>query len=243
MKKYPNIRKNLFFLRRTPLHPQWFVFRNEVADLKKIAEKATGRVLDIGCSEQRIRQFLKDQNNYIGLDYYRTATMWYGSKPSVYGDAQKLPFLSRSVDTALLLDVLEHLPYPNKCISEIERVLKVGGKLILQAPYLYPTHDSPLDFHRWTIQGLHRLIEDFDLDIQEAILIGRPLETAALLTNIALCRTFFDSVKNRRLFSIFAFPLLFFIPPINLAAFIISRISGDDDMMPFGHRVICVKKK
>jgi SAM-dependent methyltransferase len=243
VRKYPNIRKSLSFLQHTPLHPQWFVFRKDIANLEQVAEIATGRVLDIGCAYQRIRQFLKGQANYIGLDYYRTAKMWYGSRPTVHGDAQELPFLSQSFDAVVLLDVLEHLPYPDKCISEIERVLKPRGIFILQVPYLYPTHDSPLDFHRWTIQGLYRLVKDYGFEIRETNVFGRPLETAALLTNIAICRNFLELVKNQSVFSIFFFISLFLILPINLAAFIISSISGADDMMPYGHRVICIKEK
>jgi methyltransferase family protein len=37
-------------------------------------------------------------------------------------DAQALRFADQSVGTVLLLDVLEHLPYPHKAIAEAHRV-------------------------------------------------------------------------------------------------------------------------
>jgi SAM-dependent methyltransferase len=242
MRIYPYIRHKLSFLRRTPFHPQWFVFRQEIKNLKGISNKVGGVVLDIGCSDQRIRQFLNNRSNYIGMDYYQTATMWYNSRPNVYGDAQALPFCHQRIDTVILMDVLEHLPYPGKCISEIKRVLKPGGKFILQVPFIYPIHDAPLDFQRWTIHGLHQLAQDFGFEIKETIIFGRPLETAALLTNIASCRILIEFIKKRSPYAIFIVFLPFSIPIINMLAFIISRISNDDDMMPLGCQILCIKK-
>jgi SAM-dependent methyltransferase len=242
MRIYPSIRHKLSFLRRTPFHPQWFVFRQEMKNLKRMSNKVDGVVLDIGCSDQRIRQFLNNISNYIGMDYYQTATMWYNSRPNVFGDAQALPFCHQCIDTVILKDVLEHLPYPGKCISEIKRVLKPGGKFLLQVPFIYPTHDAPLDFLRWTIHGLRQLAHDFGFEIKETVIFGRPLETAALLTNIALCRILIECSKKRSPYAIFVVLLPFFIPIINMLAFIISRISNDDYMMPHGCQIFCVNK-
>ena len=60
------------------------------------------------------------------------------------------PFTDAQFESVLLLDVLEHLRAPEVCITEIERVLKIRGKLFLKVPFLYPVHDAPFDFHRWT---------------------------------------------------------------------------------------------
>jgi SAM-dependent methyltransferase len=243
MKLYSTIRQELSFLRRTPFHPQWFAFRQESENLKRVAKKAEGRILDIGCSDQRIRQFLNKGSNYIGMDYYQTATLWYKSQPDVYGDAQTIPFCNQSIDTVILLDVLEHLPYPEKCISEINRVLRPHGKFIIQVPFIYPIHDAPLDFQRWTIHGLRILAQHFDFEIKETTIFGRPLETGALLSNIALCRIGLECIKKRSLSAIIVVLLPFFIPIINIVAFIISKIiSYDDDMMPHSIQIVCVKK-
>lgn len=198
--------------------------------------------MDIGCSDRRLRQFLRSPDNYTGLDYYGTATEWYNSKPDVYGDAQALPICRQCIDTAVLLDVLEHLPYPEKCLSEIQRVLKPAGKLIMQVPFIYPLHDSPLDFHRWTIHGLCQLANDSGFEIKEKILFGRPLETAAMLSNIALCRVLSESIRQRSIFSIFMIFLPIFIPVINVSALIASRLNQEDDMMPFGCQILCIRK-
>jgi len=42
----------------------------------------------------------------------------YETRPDVFGDAENLPFVTRSANTVLMLDVLEHVPHPRKALSE-----------------------------------------------------------------------------------------------------------------------------
>jgi SAM-dependent methyltransferase len=77
------------------------------------------------------------------------------------GDAQNMSgvIASGKFDTVLLLDVLEHVPDPAKVLSEIYRVLRPGGTLILSVPHLSRLHEEPYDFYRFTKYGLTHLLE------------------------------------------------------------------------------------
>ncbi|MGD9730979.1 MAG: class I SAM-dependent methyltransferase [Desulfamplus sp.] len=112
MKKHNFIRQLLTPINRTPIHPQWFAFLHESQSLDDIAKNANGLVLDIGAGAQNIQKFLHSDCNYISLDYYQTAIEWYNTRPQLFGDGQCLPVKTDSVDTVLLLDVLEHLSRP-----------------------------------------------------------------------------------------------------------------------------------
>ncbi|RJR32901.1 MAG: class I SAM-dependent methyltransferase, partial [Desulfobacteraceae bacterium] len=46
-------------------------------------------------------------------------------------DAQRIPVRAESVDSIVLFDVLHHLPRPALFFSESERVLKVGGRIVM----------------------------------------------------------------------------------------------------------------
>ena len=129
-------------------HPQWFAYLHETSFIRNIGEQAQGVILDIGCADQTIKYYITRNQGYIGLDYYQTATQWYKTKPHAYADAQSLPFVDNSIDTVLFLDVMEHLPLPDRALKEIHRVLKPQGQCILQIPFLYPIHDAPLVFRR-----------------------------------------------------------------------------------------------
>lgn len=53
-------------------------------------------------------------------------------------DAGALPFEAASLGALVLFDVLHHLPAPARFLSEAERVLRPGGRLILCEPYVSP---------------------------------------------------------------------------------------------------------
>lgn len=54
--------------------------------------------------------------------------------PVRYGTVFDLPFSDNSVDCALFFEVIEHLDEPERALSELFRVLKPGGRLILIFP-------------------------------------------------------------------------------------------------------------
>jgi 2-polyprenyl-3-methyl-5-hydroxy-6-metoxy-1,4-benzoquinol methylase len=68
------------------------------------------------------------------------------------GDISLLPFAEQSLDLVIASEVIEHMPEPEAVISEIARVLRPGGQLILT---------MPLESH--TPAHIHALssIEDF----------------------------------------------------------------------------------
>ncbi len=236
------LRRWLARVRRWPLHPQWFVFRHEQAQMMAAAAWARGLVLDVGAGQQEIEQFLPHGTRYVSLDYWETAVGWYHTRPHIFGDGQRLPIATASIDTVLLLDVLEHLPRPADCLAEIYRVLKPGGRLVLQVPFLYPPHDEPYDFRRWTVHGLRQLAKEQGFGVVDETLNGRSAETAALLTNLAITHNALRWLAEKRLQLI----LLPVIPPlillVNLLGWLGGLLGGDDGWMAHGCRVVWEKQ-
>ncbi|KKT52734.1 MAG: Methyltransferase type 11 [Candidatus Yanofskybacteria bacterium GW2011_GWF1_44_227] len=74
-----------------------------------------------------------------------------------------LPFEDGKFDIILCTEVLEHLHSPHVAISEMKRVLKVGGKLILTTRFIFPIHDAPGDYFRYTKYGLRYLFKDWNV--------------------------------------------------------------------------------
>ncbi len=83
--------------------------------------------------------------------------------PDTIGDIHKLPFEDGSFGIIVCTEVLEHCHTPHKAISELHRVLKSGGKLILTTRFVYPLHDVPNDYFRFTKYGLQSLFKDWDI--------------------------------------------------------------------------------
>lgn len=229
------------FLKGTFFHPQWFAHRQENALFSFISGQSGARVLDIGCSDQRIKNFLPADSKYTGLDYYSTATQWYGTRPTVFGDAHNLPFADARFDTALMLDVLEHLQAPEICIRESTRVLKNGGNLFLKVPFLYPIHDAPADFQRWTRFGLLQLAKRHGLEVISERHIGEPVETAALLANIAWSKIVLRWVRSGNPLMVLGLLLPPAVVLSNLIGALFGRFSTGDDMMPHGYLLVLRK--
>lgn len=237
----PGLRPILEQLKKTPFHPQWFAFLHEDRNLQATCDELSGVVLDIGCADGKPKQCLPAEARYIGLDYFDTARNWYKTRPSVFGDAQQLPFQDDAVDHALLLDVLEHIPDPERCLAEIFRVLKPGGTLTIQVPFMYPIHDAPLDFHRWTRFGLHRAADRAGFDISREMAIGHPAETAALGANIAMSKTVLNWISGRNPLLLLGAALPLLVVSINCLAWLTAALSRRDDMMPHSYRMVWIK--
>ena len=86
----------------------------------------------------------------------------YSPTAHVVGDAHKLPFLDGRIDGVMLQGVLEHVADPVGIVSEIHRVLRPGGVLYVDVPFLQHYHQDPEDYRRFTLPGLRQLFDRFE---------------------------------------------------------------------------------
>lgn len=120
---------------------------------------STGRTLDLGAQNGPYASFFP---NRIALDIRS------GTGVRIIGDAQALGVRDDAFDIVLCTEVLEHLPEPQRAVDEMFRVLKPGGSLLLTTRFLFPIHDAPHDYFRFTKYGLRHLLRRFDiLELQE----------------------------------------------------------------------------
>ncbi|MGE0741677.1 MAG: methyltransferase domain-containing protein [Hyphomonadaceae bacterium] len=72
---------------------------------------------------------------------------------------QSLPFADDSFDAVISLDVLEHVSDPFASAREIARVLKPGGILFVDVPFMQVEHGYPHHYFNMTRMGLRQLFE------------------------------------------------------------------------------------
>ena len=87
----------------------------------------------------------------VGIDVSVGMLRAAGQRRVAAGSADALPLRTGSVDAALAMHMLYHLPRPEAGLAELRRVLRPGGRLVVS------TNDD-------TVDGLWRLFRDAGLD-------------------------------------------------------------------------------
>ena len=87
--------------------------------------------------------------------------------------ALALPFPDETFDLIVTQETLEHVPDPFKAMEEMARVLKPGGTLYVQLPFIIGFHPGPMDYWRFTTQGMRELADRVGLTVTtQAITVG-----------------------------------------------------------------------
>jgi SAM-dependent methyltransferase len=106
----------------------------------------SGRVLDIG------GQAHSDYYGLLRIDgTLERVNIDEGSKPDYLHDLNTpLPIADATFDHVISLNTFEHLREDSFALSELIRVLKLGGSFHILVPFCYRVHRSPSDYHRHT---------------------------------------------------------------------------------------------
>jgi SAM-dependent methyltransferase len=213
----------------TPFHPQWLLGRRNPP---KGIEIASGMVLDIGAGDRWVRPYLGEDVEYLALDYPQTGRDLYEATPDVFADAVALPFADGTFDGVICLEVLEHVREPAAVIREIARVLKPGGRAWLSMPFLYPLHDAPFDFQRYTEFGLRRDLESARLSTISLRRSLHAIRCAGLLACLAVAGPLM--APRRRALLPLAVPIVLLV---NCTAWLLSLMWPDWDHLAVGYEV------
>jgi uncharacterized protein YbaR (Trm112 family) len=86
----------------------------------------------------------------------------FGEFTKVICDAHDLPFQDNTFDCVIIQAVLEHVLEPQRCVSEIHRVLNDSGIVYAETPFMQQVHMKQYDFTRFTHLGHRWLFKNFE---------------------------------------------------------------------------------
>lgn len=200
---------------------------------KFLARYATQeRVLDIGSGGSSYDRFFPNRVT-VDIDPARN--------PDFVADAHKLPFKDGEFKFVLCTEMLEHVKDPFQVEKELNRVTEQGGTLLLTTRFVYPLHDTPHDYWRFTKYGLRNIFKEWEV----VELIG---ETDSFSTlGVLMQRIAFQS--RLRLNRVSKFLLFLTARLFTGLNWLIKEEYGDikkvgleKQIMPTGYYLVCKKK-
>lgn len=114
------------------------------------------RWIDLGAGGRRLR------DDVLRVDRH------FGQPVEVLADGHHLPFSGSSLHAVVSTGTLEHVAEPTRVLGESWRVLRDGGLVYLEVPFLQGYHADPDDYWRFTQNGLRLLLQQNGFEVQDS---------------------------------------------------------------------------
>lgn len=142
------------------INPFFFIRKDLLKQIRPLAKMLSGELLDFGCGSKPYRSLFSCADKYIGVDIENEGHDHQNEDVDVYYDGNTLPFGDEIFDSILASEVLEHVPDINVTLSELHRVLRKSGKILITIPFVWIEHELPYDFRRLTVNGIEKVLLD-----------------------------------------------------------------------------------
>jgi SAM-dependent methyltransferase len=181
------------------------------------------RILDVGCGNKPYRNSFKTPH-YTGIDIPGGGHTDEEKRADKYYDGSSIPYPDSTFDALICTQVLEHADKPEILITEFHRVLNSGGKLLITMPFIYPEHEQPHDYRRYTRFELQRILKKSNFQDIRIMPSSGAFATIAQLLSIKI----FESITIRAsvLKLIISFLILAPIQILGLTLDLIFRNNG-----------------
>lgn len=158
----------------------YFQSVEELVSASAIAKREDVKAVEIGCGEgfstQRLREMLpsniKLQASEFVSQLVPKAQKRNPNVPIIEESIYETTYKDNTFDLVFLLEVLEHLDYPDKALAELARIIKPDGYLVLGVPreplwcslniargkYLRHFGNTPGHLNHWPSYALKRFV-------------------------------------------------------------------------------------
>ena len=217
------------------INPFYIARKGLLKSIKPLGKYISGKTLDVGCGTKPYEKYFSS-SEYIGID---VKTTMHHSKNSidVYYDGKAFPFKNEQFDSVLSNQVFEHVFNPDLFLSEINRVLKSDGYLLITVPFVWDEHEQPFDYARYSSFGLKYILNKNGFDIVTHIKTENNIKTIFQLINGYI----YKKVYNKKYF-IKPISTLLIMAPITIMGIIINIILPDNDDLYLDNVVLAKKQ-
>ncbi len=154
-----------------------FITRNRLLkNISAYAPELSGRLMDFGCGSKPYES-LFSVDEYVGIDFENPGHPHLNEQIDVFYNGKKIPFPDGHFDSVFSSEVFEHIFNLEEILKEINRVLKVSGKILITCPFAICEHEVPNDFARYSSYAIKYIFEKNGFEIITQEKTGNNVET------------------------------------------------------------------
>jgi len=216
------------------LNPFYIARKGLYENIKLFGNNITGKTLDVGCGTKPY-EILFNHSIYVGLEF-DTGIDTEKKVADFYYDGKTFPFNEAEFDSVVSNQVLEHIFNPDEFLSEINRVLKTNGKLLLTVPFVWDEHEQPYDYARYSSFGLKGLLEKNGFEILD---LRKSVNDYSVL--VQLFNAYIYKITRQNIF-IKNLALILVIAPVTILGVLISKLLPKNNDLYLDNIVLAKKK-
>jgi SAM-dependent methyltransferase len=210
-------------------NPSWLVLQKRREIFLQWVDRlpATGlNVLDIGGRLQPYRQLLGTRvKRYVGVDLQVTPLV------DVLASGEALPLRDDSFDLTICTQVLQYVVDPPQLLSEVHRVLRPNGYLLLSVPSA-ALRDSDQECWRFLPYGLRQMLSQFRV----VEIVPEGSSVAGFFRTVNVCLSVF--VRYPSLRAVYHHTIS---PILNWTGFALDRVARKNDQFAVNYSVLAQK--
>lgn len=193
------------------VNPYFIARRKLYQEIKRFSKTIINKkILDLGCGSKPYAS-LFNKNEYLGIDIISGGHKNSAKNSDLFFDGKIIPFVNNSFDVVICTQVLEHTEEPDQLLKEANRILKKNGILYITCPFVWPEHEIPYDFRRYTQYGLKKIFKENGLTVEKISATTGIFGTTGQLLSVFL----FELVGNNVILRILTAVMICF--PIQLS--------------------------
>jgi SAM-dependent methyltransferase len=218
------------------INPFYFARKGLYKNISELIKNLNGKILDIGCGQKPYEK-LAHSIEYIGLEL-DTPENRLNKKADYFYDGISMPFKDKEFDSILSNQVFEHVFNPNSFLTEMNRVLKMEGILLITVPFIWDEHEQPYDYARYSSFGLTHILNEYGFELIEHRKSNNGIEVIFQLLNGYIYKV--TMTKNGYLNLLITLVLM---APINIIGVIFSKILPKNNDLYLDNIVLAKKVK
>ncbi|UAJ71503.1 class I SAM-dependent methyltransferase [Synechocystis sp. PCC 7339] len=218
------------------INPFYFARKGLAENIHDFSPFVTGKILDVGCGSKPYQK-LFNVSEYIGLEIDSEDNR-KNKKADYFYQGDNFPFIDEEFDSVISNEVLEHIFNPDIFLSEVNRVLKPQGILLITVPFVWDEHEQPYDYARYSSFGLKHLLKKHGFKILEYRKSMNDIRIIFQLINAYLYKKTVTSNQYVNLITTISL-----MSPFNILGELLSKILPKNDDLYLDSIILAQKEK